>query len=90
MNVPSWDQFQELVDRVDELEARLAAAERPADCPFMTIPEAAAFLRTSRQRIDDLLSARRIERVKDGSRTLLRRADVLAYLEAGSNGRRSP
>jgi excisionase family DNA binding protein len=57
---------------------------------FMTIPETAELMRCSRQRVDDLLSARRLERVKDGRRTLLRRADVLAYLENGRNGRRRP
>jgi hypothetical protein len=36
----------------------------------------------SRQRVDDLLSARILPRTKDGSRTLIRRTDVLAYLES--------
>jgi excisionase family DNA binding protein len=39
--------------------------------PYMSIPEAAAFLRCSRQRIDDLLSQRLLPRVKDGRRTLI-------------------
>lgn len=42
----------------------------------------------NRQRVDDLLSSGRLERVKDGSRTLIRRSDLDAYLDNGSNGRR--
>jgi excisionase family DNA binding protein len=48
--------------------------------PYMTIPEAAAYLRCSRQRVDDLLSQRRLCRHKDGSRTLVRREEVERYL----------
>jgi excisionase family DNA binding protein len=49
----------------------------------MTIPEAAAYLRCSRQRVDDLLSQRRLARVKEGSRTLVRREEVDRYLSGG-------
>lgn len=55
-------------------------APEPPPSPLMTIPEAATYLRCSRQRVDDLLSQRRLERVKDGSRTLVRRQDVEHYL----------
>jgi hypothetical protein len=41
-----------------------------------------------RQRVDDLLSSRRLKRVKDGARTLIRRAELDAYLDVG-NGTRS-
>lgn len=57
---------------------------REETSPFMTIVEAAEFLRCSRQRVDDLLSARRLPRVKDGARTLIRRSDLDAYLENAS------
>jgi excisionase family DNA binding protein len=50
----------------------------------MTIPEAAEYLRCSRQRIDDLLSQRRLRRYKDGSRTLVSRAEVEVYVGSGS------
>jgi excisionase family DNA binding protein len=50
---------------------------------YLTIPEAAELLRCKRQRIYDLLSQRRIPRVKDGTRTLLRRSDLDAYLADG-------
>jgi len=68
----------------DALAAIAAVTPQPEtaapESPFMTIVEAAGYLRCSRQRIDDLLSARRLERVKDGARTLIRRSDLDAYL----------
>jgi excisionase family DNA binding protein len=51
--------------------------------PYMTIREASEYLRCSRQRIDDLLSQKRLERLKDGSRTLIRRSDLDRYLGLG-------
>jgi excisionase family DNA binding protein len=48
--------------------------------PFMTIPEAAEYLRCKRQRIDDLLSERKLTRFKDGSRTLVSRAEIEGYI----------
>lgn len=71
-----------LLARVEALEARLAATEPVEASPYMTILEAAEFLRCSRQRIDDLLSQRRLPRIKDGSRTLLSRNEIERYLEA--------
>ena len=65
----------------DELERRQRAREAPAS-PYLTIPEAADYLRCSRQRVDNLLSARSLTRVKDGSRTLVRREEVERYLRA--------
>jgi excisionase family DNA binding protein len=61
----------------------LAAALAPpaaAPLPYMTIPEAAELLRCNRQRIDDLLSQRRLRRYKDGRRTLVSRAEIEEYL----------
>jgi len=85
------DALRELV-RV-EVEAELARreAEAPAEpeSQFLTISEAAELLRCNRGRIDNLLSARRIPRVKEGARTLIRRVDVDAYLKTAEN-RREP
>ncbi|MEJ7791831.1 MAG: helix-turn-helix domain-containing protein [Gaiellaceae bacterium] len=44
--------------------------------PYATVAEAAEYLRCSRQRIDDLLSQRRLTRHKEGRRTLLSRAEL--------------
>ena len=41
--------------------------------PYLTMPKAAAYPYCERQRIDDLLSARRLARHKDGRRTLILR-----------------
>lgn len=59
---------------------------KPVDAPlspYMTVEEAATYLRCKRQRVDDLLSQRRLTRIRDGSRVLIERADVDAYLAAG-------
>jgi excisionase family DNA binding protein len=53
---------------------------------FLNVCEAAEYLRTSRQRIYDLLSSGRLRRYKDGSRVLVLRAEIDAYLSDG--GRR--
>jgi excisionase family DNA binding protein len=59
------------------------------DSPLMTIPEAAAYLRCKRQRIDDLLSARRLTRHKDGRRTLISRSELENHVSATTGRRRA-
>lgn len=68
-----------------------AAAQRAAEIlvdrveppnPYLAVAEAADYLRCKPKRVYDLCSQRRIPFVKDGSRTLLRRVDLDAYLEA--------
>jgi excisionase family DNA binding protein len=54
---------------------------------YMTIAEAAAYLRCSRQRVYDLLSQRRLQRYKDGARTLIERDELEAYLDGGARRR---
>ena len=65
------DALVELVARrvLEELQGSAAPVS-----PYMSIPEAAEYLRCRRQRVDDLLSMGRLSRVKEGSRTLLRRS----------------
>jgi len=58
-----------------------------AESPYLTIPEAAVYARCKRQRIDDLLSSRRLTRYKDGRRTLLLRAELEAHLVGAHRGR---
>lgn len=55
-----------------------------AASPYMTVGEAAEYLRCQRQRVDDLLSQRRLTRVKEGRRTLVRRDEIEEYLAAGT------
>jgi excisionase family DNA binding protein len=79
-NVPTSAEFAALAARVADLEARLAAATSQSESPYLTIPEAAEYMRASRQRVDDLLSQRRLSRHKDGRRTLLSRAEIEEHL----------
>ena len=77
--------LDEIVERVTErvraeLAESLADVARSESSPYMTIPEAAAYLRCGRQRIDDLLSQRRLARIKDGSRTLVLRSEIEQHL----------
>jgi excisionase family DNA binding protein len=67
-------------DRVAVALAEQAATGAPPLSRYLTVTEAADYLRCSRQRVDDLLSSRRLTRVKDGSRTLLLREEIDAYL----------
>jgi excisionase family DNA binding protein len=75
-------------ERIAERAAALAAArlEGANSSPYVSIPEAAELLRCRRQRVDDLLCQRRLTRVKDGSRTLIRRAELEAYLRGEPTG----
>ena len=63
--------------------AAIASAVTPPDAepsPYLTVPEAATLLCCKRQRVDDLLSQRRLSRYKDGSRTLVSRTEIDQYL----------
>jgi excisionase family DNA binding protein len=62
------------------LARRLPAPAPPDPSPYLTVAEAAAYLRASRQRVYDLLSSRRLSRRKDGARVLISRAELDAYL----------
>jgi excisionase family DNA binding protein len=69
---------REAVERaLDELDVR-----GDAGSPLLSIPEAAEYLRSSRQRVDDLLSAGRLTRIKEGRRTLIERAEIEHHLES--------
>jgi excisionase family DNA binding protein len=73
---------------VDEIVARVAAEvlgalQAASSSPYLSLPEAADYMRCSRQRLYDLLSARRLTKYKDGARVLLSRAEIDAYLAGG-------
>ena len=70
----------------DDALAAIAAAlptQRTEPSPFLTVVEAAEFLRCKRQRIDDLLSQRRLTRHKDGRRTLVSKAELEQLVTEG-------
>jgi len=72
--------LDELVERVVEVVLeRLAVVVAPVS-EYLTVAEAAAYLRAKPQRVYDLLSSSRLTRFKDGSRVLVARAELDAYL----------
>src|SRR5438034_599453 len=67
--------------QMEEIAPRAAVLARMGFAPaaalaYLTIPEAAAYLRCKRQRVDDLLSQPRLRRVMDGGRTLIGRCGL--------------
>jgi excisionase family DNA binding protein len=85
---------EELVEAIAQRAAELVLAELadlrgPAaeEPPLLSVEEAADFLRADRQRVYDLCSSGRLERVKDGARTLIRRSDLEAHLNGGQRRR---
>ncbi len=78
---------EELVEAVAQRAAeivleQLSGRSHPAS-PWLTVPEAAEYLRASRQRIYDLLSSRRLTRHRDGTRVLIRLDELDRYLAGG-------
>lgn len=74
---------------LERLEQR--SAHGPDNSPFLTIKEAAGYLRCKRSRIDNLLSEGRLTRYKDGARTLIRHDELdrhLAGVPVGPNAGR--
>jgi len=72
----------ELVEAIAKRAAELLAERKgPGAAELLTVDEAAVLLRCKRQRIYDLVSQRRLPCLKDGSRVLLRRTQLLAYLD---------
>jgi excisionase family DNA binding protein len=63
------------------VQARLQPMAAPVESPFLTVREAASYIRAKPQRIYDLLSSGRVPKHKDGARVLILRADLDAHLE---------
>jgi excisionase family DNA binding protein len=72
------------LERIAERAAEILASQvvHTDAQPYLTVSEAAEYLRCKPKRVYDLTSQRRLPVVKDGSRSLLRRSDLDAYLEA--------
>jgi len=82
------DAIEEIVAAVTaRVLAELGSTPSAAPSAFLTIPEAAELLRCPRQRVDDLLSQGRLNRHKDGRRTLVSRAELAAHLAGGNSER---
>jgi excisionase family DNA binding protein len=77
------DQLAVLAEQVaDVLEGRQAGAA-PAAARWLSIDEAADYIRASRQRIYDLRSSGRLSRTGDGGRAVVDRAELDRLLERG-------
>jgi excisionase family DNA binding protein len=70
-------------DLVELVAARVLErlGEPPPPSPFVTTGEAARYLACSRQRVFDLLSASKLSRFKEGTRTLLLRSELEALVQ---------
>ena len=79
LSLPFPDElFERIAERAADL---LAERQRPPAPEMLSVGETADLLRCKPQRVYDLMSQRRLPRLKDGSKVLIRRRDVLAYLE---------
>lgn len=75
----SGEAHEQLVERIKrEVITELREAGEVLS-PYLTTDEAAAYLRTTRERIWQLVGERRLTAYKDGKKTLLSREEVEAY-----------
>jgi excisionase family DNA binding protein len=74
--------LEQVAERAAELVLERLGEQRQAS-PYLSVDEAAEHLRCEKQRIYDLLSSRRLSRLKDGARVLLLRSEVDEYLSRG-------
>jgi excisionase family DNA binding protein len=81
-----------VLEEIAQRAAEIVLANQPSGngsepSPYLTIPEAAELLRARRHRVDDLLSRGTLTRIKDGTRTLIARAEIEDYLIGKPTGR---
>jgi excisionase family DNA binding protein len=75
-----------LVEQIAQRTAELLRERPPAPSPFLTVNEAAGYLRSSKQRIYDLTSAGRLRAHRDGRRLLFTPADLDDVLDVPEGG----
>jgi excisionase family DNA binding protein len=93
----------ELVELIAERAAELVRQGEPREdpssqpnsgawgcSPYLSVSEAAEYLRAKPQRIYDLLSSRRLTRHKDGTRVLISRAELDAHLVRSGRSQVAP
>jgi excisionase family DNA binding protein len=92
LTLPIPDKFlEQLAELVTaRVLANLDANPSTVASPYLTVAEAADYLRARKQRVYDLLSARRLTRYKDGSRVLISRAELDDYLAVSRSSRVAP
>ena len=74
---------EEIAERAVALVPEQLQPAENGHSPYLTVPEAAEFLRARRHWVDDLLSRGTLTRHKDGSRTRILRAELEAYMRSG-------
>ncbi len=78
----------EVVERIAQRAAAIVVEhEAPGASPWLTVGEAAEYLRCPKSRLYSLVSAGRIPFVKDGSRTLFSRGELDTWLHNGGGKR---
>jgi excisionase family DNA binding protein len=83
--------LERLAERAAEIVLeRLEVSAHTSRAPFLTVAEAADYLRGKPQRVYDLLSMGRLTRYKDGRRTLVSRAELDSHLAAVGERRVAP
>ncbi len=82
------DQVAQLALRVGDLLSARHSGPATAS-PYLTVAEAADFLRCSRERIHALLTQRKLTRHKDGGRTLVLRGELEACVRPVTELRRA-
>lgn len=82
------DQLAEPALRVADLLSDRAGGPATLS-PYLTVAEAAEYLRCSRERIHALLTQRRLSRHKDGGRTLILRSELESYVRSATDLRRA-
>jgi excisionase family DNA binding protein len=79
---------------ISERAAEIVLARLPAGStltsPYLSVTEAAEYLRAKPQRVHDLLSARKLTRYKEGRRTLVSRTELEAHVTATRRSRVAP
>lgn len=83
----SDDDVERLARRVVALLDAEGNQRSRAGSPYLSVPEAAAYLRCKRQRVDDLLSQGVLTRIMEGGRTLVAWAELEAHLRGEPTGR---
>lgn len=81
------EMIEQIAERAAEMVAKQQGGRSVADA-WLSVAEAADYLRCSTGRIYQLVSARRVPFEKDGSRTLFRRSSLDRWVEEG--GARCP
>lgn len=79
-STPFGDVLAAFADLLAPLMAARLGSATDVPSPYMSVAEAAEYMRCQPQRVYDLCSARRLTKFKDGSRTLLHRDEIDAYL----------